>query len=358
MTLDIRHWRDIDADYFNRVLARNEIEASVALVDKKPVGTGQIGDCVRFTLNYKGAAPGAPRSFVGKFPADAEQSRQAGVMMGTYIREVNFYRTLQPKARITTPKCYFADINEETHDFVLMMSDAAPAQQGDQIKGMTLDETKLMLREAAKLHSAFWRDETLNEYAWVSNTPKAPIVFDPSGLPQIWTGFQERYGSQVSARAKHIGHSICKNYEAFQASQTEQQCLVHIDFRPDNMLFATEKGGVPLTVVDWQSVAFGPAAADIGNCIAGALAPEVRRQHEPELLALYSDELHRLGAGPYEMSELKRHYVLGAYQHFMTAFFASMFVTQTPRGDEMFLKMLNGALEMIFDHQAEDWFAE
>lgn len=357
MTLEIKSWRDIDAEYLTQVLAVNGLDAIVKNVDKKPVGTGQIGDCVRFSLDYSSVSPNAPKSLVGKFAAEAEDSRQAGIMMGTYIREVKFYQVLQPTARITTPACYLAEINEETHDFVLMMSDAAPAAQGDQLTGISIDETKTIIKEAAKLHSAFWMDERLNEYAWVSNSDKAEAAFDLSQLPQIWAGFQQRYGTAVTVRAKHIGDAICRNYETYHDAQTEQQCLVHGDFRPDNMMFATPQGGKPMTVVDWQGVAFGPAAADIGNCIAGALAPDLRRLHEPELLDLYAEELDRLGAGAYPMDKLKKHYVLGAYQHFMTAFFASMFVTETPRGNEMFLKMLNGAVDLIYDHKAEGWFA-
>eukprot|EP00903_Cladosiphon_okamuranus_P003391 g3389.t1 len=335
----------------------NEIDAKVEKISAQPIGTGQIGDCIRYTLDYASSAPDAPKTLVGKFAADAEESRQAGIMMGTYIREVKFYQLLQPKARITTPDCYFAKINEDTHDFVLLMSDAAPATQGDQLKGITPDQARTIVREAAKLHAAFWLDETLNDYEWVSNTPKAKVVFDPSNLPMVWTGFQERYGDRVSARAKHLGDSICKNYESFREVQTERQCLVHADFRPDNMMFATPEGGKPLSVVDWQSVTFGPAAVDVGNCMAGALEPALRREHEAELLSIYAEELSLQGAGAYPTERLKYHYILGGYQHFMTAFFASMFVTETARGNEMFLKMLNGAVELIYDHDAQDWFA-
>lgn len=357
MQPDIRHWRDIDENYLEAVLATREIDSKIKSVDKKPVGTGQIGDCVRFTLDYESAPPNAPKSLIGKFPADAEDSRNAGIFMETYIREVKFYQLLQPSARITTPDCYLAEIDEETHDFVLIMSDASPAQQGDQLTGISVDEAMTVAREAAKLHSAFWLDETLNEYAWISNTTKAKTIVEPEQFPLIWAGFQDRYGELVSSHAKHVGDAICRNFEAHREAHAEQQCLVHGDFRPDNMLFATPEGGKPLTVVDWQSVTFGPAAADVGNCFAGALAPELRRQHETELLEIYAADLNRLGAGPYARDAMMRHYVLGAYQHFTTAFFASMFVTQTPRGDKMFMTMLNGAIDMIYDHAAEDWFA-
>lgn len=356
MKPDIRHWRDIDIDYLSSILDMNGLDAQISTFDKKMVGTGQLGDCIRFTLEYQTAAPAAPKTLIGKFPAEAELSRQAGVSLGIYLREIRFYQLLQPKARITTPDCYFAEIDEETHEFVLLMSDASPAVPGDQLKGITLEEAKLVTREAAKLHAAFWLDDTLNQYAWITNTQDSEDHYDTEQFSLYWKGFQDRYSSKVTPRAKRLGDAFCQNFDTYKSLRTEQQCLIHIDYRPDNMLFASPEGGKPLTVVDWQSVAFGPAATDIGNCFAGALSPELRRAHESELLDIYVQELEQQGGGPYQPDELKRHYVLGAYQHFLTGFSAAMFVSQTPRGDEMFLKMVNGAVDLIYDHGAEDWF--
>ena len=33
-----------------------------------------------------------------------------------------------------------------------------------------------------------------------------------------------------------------------------------------------------------------------------------------------------------------------------------MLVTQTARGDDMFFRMLNGAVDLISDHDALDWY--
>lgn len=356
MKLDIRHWRDIDAEYLTNVLSLNEIDAKIAHVQKSPVGTGQIGDCIRFTLDHQSENPNAPKTLVGKFPADAKDSRAAGVGFGIYNREVNFYKLLQSRARITTPHCYFAEIDPESHDFVLLMSDEAPATQGDQLKGISLSQTKIIIREAAKLHSAFWMDETVSDFDWMEASPQVKAVFDPVAMRDVWASFVAHYGDRVSERAKRLGKAFTSGFQLYLDMASEPQSLIHVDFRPDNMLFATPEGGKPLSVVDWQSISVGPAATDIGYCIAGALDPELRRQNETELLNLYTQELESLGAGPYEENALKQHYILGAYQLFKTAFHSSMFVERTERGDEMFLKMLNGAVELIFDHQAEDWF--
>ena len=313
MAPDIRDWRDIDASWLTAALATSGIDASVRAFNTKQVGTGQIGDCVRFELDYSAASPEAPRSVVGKFPSDSEESRQTGITLGNYYREVKFYQILQQRARIATPRCYFTDVEEETHNFVLIMEDLAPAEQGDQLDGIDLATTKRVLIEAAKLHAAFWEDDTLDEYAWVGGSKHAVNPVQPELVAGLWAGFVERYGSRVSKTARHIGDTMCANFGMYDAIRKGPRTLVHADYRPDNMLFATPAGGRAVAIVDWQSFGYGPGAADIGYCIAGALPVELRRAHEAELLATYTEELTRQGAGPYPRDDLMRHYVGGAF---------------------------------------------
>ncbi len=116
------------------------------------------------------------------------------------------------------------------------------------------------------------------------------------------------------------------------------------------MMFASARGGYPVTVLDWQSFAYGAGPTDLAYFLAGALPPDVRRAHEPEFLQLYLDTLKSLGVRGYDMADLKRHYGRGAYLLFGTAFFAAMIVTQTERGDRMFLQMLGSAADHMWDH--------
>ena len=357
MLPDIRQWQKIDEDWLSLALGAGGVEAKVSSFEARRVGTGQIGDCVRFELNYVSAEPGAPSSVVGKFPSDSAESRQTGISLGNYHREVKFYQLLQEQARISTPRCYYTEVNEETHDFVLIMEDLAPAEQGDQLKGVDLATAKQVLIEGAKMHAAFWEDSSLDKHVWVNGTTHAPNPIQPDLIAALWKGFQERYGERVTPEAGHIGNAFSANLESYEPFREGARTLVHADFRPDNILFATALGGRPVTVVDWQSFGYGPGASDIGYFIAGAVPVEERRNHEAELLEVYTNELERQGAGPYPVDELKRHYVAGAYQHFLTAFFAAMLVTETPRGNDMFFKMLNGAVDLILDHDAQDWFS-
>ena len=294
---DIRNWKDIDAAWLTGALAAAGVDATVASFQSKRVGTGQIGDCVRFVLDYKAASPGAPRSLVGKFPSEFAESRQAGVSLGNYHREVKFYQNLQARAQISTPRCFFTDVDEATHEFVLIMEDLAPAEQGDQLAGVDVDAAARVLLEGAKLHAAFWQDETLDDFAWVNNTKNAVNPIQPELIAALWHAFVDRYGARVTPQARRIGNAMSANLTANEAMRAGTRTLVHADFRPDNMLFATQAGGRPVSVVDWQSFGYGPGASDIGYFIAGALPAELRRAHERELLGLYTDELERRGAG-------------------------------------------------------------
>ncbi|MBZ6377847.1 MULTISPECIES: phosphotransferase [Pacificimonas] len=353
MIPDIREWKQIDEAWLTAALKADGLDADVAGFVAQRVGTGQIGDCVRFELDYASAPEGAPRTLVGKFPSEGEESRSTGVALGNYHREVKFYQILRDRARISTPYSYFAEVDENTHDFVLLMSDASPAEQGDQLAGVSIAEAMTVMGEAAKLHAAFWNDATLDQYPWVSGTSNAPELLAPEMFVQLWEGFKQRYSDRLTERAQRVGDSYTADMEAHEPMRAGNRSLIHTDFRPDNMLFATPAGGDPLTVVDWQSFAYGPPASDIGYFIAGALTPDERKQHEDSLIGAYLAELERQGAGPYRREELTRHYIAGAYQLFTTAYVAAMLVTQTARGDDMFFRMLNGAVDLIFDHGAD-----
>lgn len=348
---DIRRPGAIDAAWLTAVLQQAGIDAEVSSFTAKGVGTGQIGDSVRFKLEYARKGPDAPASVVGKFPAAGDESRATGVSLGNYIREVRFYQQLAPKALVHTPRCYFTDVDEATSEFVLIMEDLAPAEQGDQLKGVTLDQARLVVLEAAKLHASHWADASLDDLPWVSGSKTAPSVpVDDQIVAAMWEGFKVRYADHLEPRWIEVGERLARSYAALGQMYDGPRCLTHNDFRPDNMMFGTAEGGYPVTVLDWQSFAFGAGPTDLAYFLAGALSPEERRAAEPELLALYLGKLKELGVTGYEMDDLKRHYGQGAYLLFTTAFFAAMIVTQTERGDKMFLRMLGSAADHIIDH--------
>lgn len=352
---DIRPPGAIDAAWLTAVLREGGVDAVVDRVSSSPIGTGQIGDSVRFELGYRHAPADAPASLVGKFPSAGAESRATGVALGNYYREVRFYQLLAPTARIRTPRCWHTDVHEESHEFVLIMEDLAPAEQGDQLRGVTLEQARTVIVEAAKLHASHWDDDGLDALPWVSGSKAAPASAANEGaVAALWQGFKARYGARLAPEWSEVGDRLTANFGRIDALREGPRCLTHNDFRPDNMMFATAAGGHPVTVLDWQSFAYGVGATDVAYFLAGALPADVRRANEAELLALYHRTLATEGVRGYGADQLARDYARGGYLLFLTAFFAAMIVTQTARGDDMFIQMLSSAAIHMLDHGALD----
>ena len=160
------------------------------------------------------------------------------------------------------------------------------------------------------------------------------------------------YAPRLKPHWIELGEAIKSRWGRFGETHEGPKSLAHHDFRPDNMMLGTKAGGYPVAVLDWQSFTYAVGATDVAYFLAGALPPDVRRAHEPELLALYLAELERLGVTGYSMADLRRDYSRGGFQLFLTAFFATMVVIQTERGDDMFMQMLGSAADHILDHDA------
>lgn len=346
---DIRRPEAIDAGWLTRALQMSGVDAVVSDFTAAPVGTGQIGDSVRFRLRYARGGDTAPASVVGKFPSADPISFNTGVMLGNYTREVMFYRHLAGSALISTPHCLFADVEPASGEFVLLMEDLAPAQQGDQLRGVSLDQAMAVIDEAALLHASHWEDEALDDLPWVSGSQAAPpSAATPEMVQALWSAFRDRYQEHLHADWIDIGERLSSRFAALGELHRGPRCLTHNDFRPDNMMF----GAAGVTTLDWQSFAYDSGAQDVAYFLAGGVSPELRHKHEAQFLDRYLLGLHSHGVSNYSRDDLARDYAHGAFLLFLTAFFAAMVVKQTPRGDAMFIQMLGGASRHILDHDA------
>ena len=116
----------------------------------EPIGTGQVGDSVRFFIEGDGDVP---PTLAGKFPAADTASRTTAAMFGLYRKEVAFYREAAPLLDVRAPRVFFADADETGADFLLVFEDVGPARQGDQIAGCDIADARAAIRQAAAIHA-------------------------------------------------------------------------------------------------------------------------------------------------------------------------------------------------------------
>lgn len=306
------------------------------VVSQRSIGTGQVGENVRYTLTWPSGVDG-PRSVVGKFPSPDLTSRETAAATGSYVKEVGFYRDLQDSVTITTPTILALHEDLDNNRFLLLMQDIAPAEQGDQLTGCSIEEATLAVDELVGLHAPRWNDATLVDLDWISGrTPER--AGEMAGLyAMVFPGFVERYadrlGPDVVAVGERLGESVTSWFTSFQTAPT----LVHGDYRLDNMLFGTSPAA-PLTVVDWQTAAVGHGPADLAYFLGAGLLPETRRSVESNMVARYGDALRAAGV-EVSTEAIENDYAMGSASGYVMAVIASMIVGRTDRGDEMFCVM-------------------
>ena len=340
---------DVTSAFLTDVLNYSGIDAKVEHFTQSNVGTGQVGQNVRFQMTYAtDSDPSAPASIVGKFCSDDEVSRQTGVGLANYLREVRFYQELRASLDIQTPKVLFTDINPETHQFVLMMEDLAPAVQGNQLEGCSVADVKLGLEELAKLHGPRWADESLFDLEWLPRPdPDAGVTI--AGLyNQLFPGFVERYGSRLNQTHIDLGKHLGDNFARHVANGNRDHAMTvtHGDYRLDNTMFG---GPYPLAVVDWQSPTIGNNGQDLAYWVGTSLPSDIRRKSDRALVEHYYQSLTHYDVGDYSLEQCWLDYRQFAFSGWNMAVIASMIVGQTDRGDDMFMVMANRSAQMATD---------
>jgi hypothetical protein len=317
---------------------------TVASFETAAIGTGQMSESHRVTLRY-GDGTG-PDTVVLKIAASDETSRSTGVSLGLYEREVRFYSDIAPTIGDgALARCHHASHEPESGTFALVLEDAGPAEVGNDIAGATLDQAVLAIRALARIQSAVLGSDHLAATDWLNREPPINQVL----LASLFPAFVERYRDRLDPRHIELAQTMVDSWDQYLAEGLEQphQSLVHGDFRLDNLLFGQPGAARPVTVVDWQTVTWGPATNDLAYFLGASLPTELRRAHFDELLQTYFDELG--GRGPATVDEVRegvrRHTFLGI----LMTIVPSVLVEQTERGDEMFMTMFARHCELALD---------
>jgi aminoglycoside/choline kinase family phosphotransferase len=326
----------------------------VTSVDQQPVGTGQMGDCLRLALGYSGATD-APPTLVAKLPSSDETSRATGVALRTYEVEVRFYQELASRLPVRSPVCHHAEIDVESGDFVLLLEDLAPAEQGDQVAGCSVDAASLVLAEAARLHAPLWGSPELDGLDWAVRWSQESQDGMHAMITVLWPNFVERYGDRLDDDVVEMGHRFIAGLPAYYANRPQPHTVVHNDFRLDNLLFGTPEGGAAVAVVDWQTVGVGPGVLDVSYFLGAGLSVEDRRANEEALVQEYHEALLAGGVEGFSWDRCWSDYRAFAFAGFHMAVLASMIVERTDRGDAMFLAMAGGHGRQILDLDSEQF---
>ena len=335
----------ITAEWLGSVLGAEALQ----LLGVEAIGTGQMSKSYR--VSYR-RPRGERESVVVKLAATDQNSRDTGVNLGAYLREITFYRELRDRidGDGTLAEWHLAEQDPEEGWFTLVLEDIKDGVQGDQIAGCGPAEARIAMVALARIHAPVFGDLALAATDWLN----LPNPLNQALLTTLLPSFLERYQGRVAP--EHV--EICKRFvsaaDAWEADQRPPLGLVHGDYRLDNMLF--HNGAC--TVVDWQTLGWGPVMRDAAYFIGGALPVDARRAHEASLLRAYYDELLAHGVAGFSWEQCWEEYRRQCFLLLVMTIAPAMVVERTKRGDDMFMAVLERAAQMAIDLNALDLLPE
>lgn len=321
------------------------LDTDVLDVSVTPVGTGQTGATYRVTPTYSADRCGLPDTFIVKLPSQDEAVRQR--VAGGYRCEFAFYTDVADTVAVPLPHCFHCEIDRDGADFVLLLSDLAPAVQGDQIAGCNAIEARLAVEALAGLHGPRWCDPR-----WLAFTGAMMPKLDADaakGIGELAIMATDTTLGMLDERITAADRrTLCEAaalVSAWILLEPQRFSILHGDYRIDNLLFDPERSKV--TVVDWQTMSIGLPARDLAYFAATSLLPEQRAQTEHELVGAYREALQLHGVTGYDIDSCWRDYQLGMLQVPLITTLGFAFSAATERGDEMVLAMLSRGCRAI-----------
>ena len=326
-------------------------DAEITALSWEPIGTGQVGDSARISLTYD--RPGAgPATVAGKVPAADETSRTTAATLGLYAKEVGFYRDLRHRVDVRAPVAHVAEVADNGVDFLLIFEDLGPARGGNQLASCSAADARAGVTQAAALHAPSWDNPAITDLDWLQR-PEAVVEHIRGLYGTAQQIFRERYKDSLEPEFMKLCDDLNDMRELWYGREVGTKCLIHGDFRLDNMLFDIHGGAEEIAVLDWQTVGTGSGLMDIGYFLGTGIGDELRRAHEGELLDRYCAEMTRRGV-PLCRDAIWDDYVIGALHGVSTAVFSAAFVERTERGDANFLSMARGGCALALHHGSLD----
>lgn len=309
--------------------------ARVASVSAKTIGNGVLADTVRLLLDWD-RPTAAPRTVVAKVPASDPVSRAGAASLRTYEIETAFYSELASSLWVQRPACHLARCDPASGGYVLLLEDLAPAEAGDRLRGCSLVDALAAVPELVALHAPRWGDRRLLRLGWLER-PSADHAARTAGVARrLWPEFEKRYGERIDPDVVAVCRRFMASLPGYLCERPGPWTVLHGDFGPDNLLF----GGPRVSVIDWQAVRCGPAAADLSYFVASAFDVEGRRANEVEVVAAYCDALATTGI-PLQRNTCWRDYRRYSFDGVLAAVIGAMSVGRSDYGDEMFSTMVN-----------------
>ena len=352
--------RDITADWLNDALHEGGSlrDANIVSIRHEPwgVGEGFVSDMARLTVQYDREGRSLPKTMIAKLPTSFEAARAAVRPFNIYEREIRFYSEVAPQSPMRTPGFIYGDADSERDRYILLLEDCSCYQQLDQIKGLDIEQTKLVAVKLADFHARWWDSPDLLSFPWMAR-PGGPEATALIGTFRFcWDACcqVEGFAAMLPEGALEAGRKVYEQYQWLVESVSDENVTIsHFDFRIDNMFFDWGAPQDPLIIFDWGGASISRGVGDLAYMLGASVTTDLRRGIEGDVVKLYHDRLLERGVPRYSFEECRVDYLKGLlFFTFVGALAFSSLDMSDSRGSELIRVGMQRYFTSIVDNDA------
>ncbi|MEB3199455.1 MAG: phosphotransferase [Synechococcaceae cyanobacterium] len=241
-----------------------------------------------------------PTSVILKSETADEEFNAFSRLHNAFEREVGVYTHCTPQLENHRPSVYACQGGSPSW---LLMEDLSHLRSGDQVIGLSFEETLATVQQMGAIHARFWLNPELSGHAWL---PRHGFWFaDPR--EEFFEDFFRTYGVRFGPEVCRLYRAVLEQTAAIDAALDHRPwTLVHGDLRADNLLFDRGVEDPDSVIIDWSWASRSLGAIDIAFLIGGS-TPQVQRlgRHE-QLLEAWHRTLLEHGVSDYSLAEARR----------------------------------------------------
>ncbi|NKX56565.1 phosphotransferase [Arthrobacter mobilis] len=250
---------------------------------------------IHLTYNEAGTAAGLPSALFCKASHDLVNRIVLGAANSASGEEF-FYSQIRPQIEIEAPKSYFARVDDQSFNSMIMLEDLTGRSEFlNHASTISLQRAKSQIRLLAGLHAACHEGTELgakakNVQTWPEFFRKTLNMGMKEGSQAGFLGAEEVIPERLYARFDEIWPATVASVDDHKSLP---YTLAHGDVHLKNWYVA---GNGEMGLADWQCVSRGHWGRDLAYTLSTALTVEDRRQWERELIELYLDLMREAGA--------------------------------------------------------------
>ena len=288
-----------------------DTEGQVVAFRTEVIGEGisLLGLVVRVALDYGGPGTAGPDTVVIKFATPVEANRAIAMGNNMYHREIDFFENIASRIDMPLTKCYFAALEPESGDNVVVLEDLKAYRAGDQIAGIDVDEAKEIIDSYSPLNAAFWGQTDQPLLADTMRVDSTYIEGFVPGVEATWERCRELFSHCITPEVLEVMPRFVESLRDLHRMMGERtQTLIHGDVRLDNVMFAQTPDQHPIVLIDWQAIMISNPMQDLAYLLSQSMDTDLRRANEEALIAYSRDKLTELGVEGYSLEQARDDY--------------------------------------------------